>query len=150
MALANIGPGAKGAAPALTNALRQAENPNAHVMVFALGRIGPGAAEADPVLTELLKNSDHQLALVSAWALVQIHPASAEVAAKTLPLLLMGLTDNLPLARQGAAEALGALGPAAKQAIPALQKMTGDEDKAVRAAAAKAIELISKGPANKK
>ena len=61
-----------------------------------------------------------------------------------------GLKNPLPLARQGAAEGLGSLGPAAQDAVPALQQCLKDDDKAVRAAAAKAIELIGGGAAEQK
>jgi HEAT repeat protein len=90
----------------------------------------------------LLGNPDRQLALVSAWALAHISPTSAEVAKKTLPLLTAGLKDRAALARRGAAEGLGSLGPAAKQAVPALQSAASDKDPAVRAAATKALALI--------
>ena len=134
----------------MTEALQQDENPNAHAIVYALGKIGPDAAQAEPVLIGLLANADGNLALVSAWALADIHPASVEIAAKTLPVLIAGLKNPLPLARQGAAEGLESLGPAAKDAVPALQECLKDEDKAVRAAAAKAIELIGGGAAEQK
>jgi HEAT repeat protein len=142
LALANIGPGAKEAVPALAAALEQGEKPNAHAVAYALGRIGPAAAEALPALFALLDNSDRQLALVSAWALVRISPASAEVAEKTLPVLIAGLKGRAPLARRGAAEALGGLGPAAKEAVPALRSAASDKDPSVRAAVARALALI--------
>ena len=57
---------------------------------------------------------------------------------------MAGLSDSLPETRKAAAEALGDLGPLARDAIPALQKATKDDSKAVREAAAKALESISK------
>ena len=97
----------------------------------------------NPALADSLKSPNPHLVLASAWAMAQIDPKSAEVAEKTLPVLTAGLTSDLPVARQGAAEALGQLGPAAKEAVPALEKMaTSDKDKAVRAAAEKALALI--------
>ncbi len=150
LALANIGPGAKDAVPALTAALEQGEKSKAHAMAYALGRIGPAAAEAEPVLFGLLDNSDRRLALVSAWALAHIGPASAEVAEKTLPLLIAGLKGPTPLARRGAADALGSLGPAAKVAVPALQSAAHDKDPSVRAAVATAMALIGGGQVQEK
>ena len=79
---------------------------------------------------------------MSAWALVQIEPASSEVAQKVLPVLSAGLKDRAALARRGAAEALGSLGPAATASIPALQAAGNDKDPTVRAAAAKALDQI--------
>ena len=142
VALANIGPGAKDAVPALIEALRRPDNPNSYAMAYALGKIGPAAASAEPALSDLLKSSDRKLALASAWALVQIEPASAEVAGKTLPVLTAGLGAKLALARRGAAEARGRLGPLAKEAIPALKKAMNDEDAAVRSAVADALKSI--------
>jgi HEAT repeat protein len=144
IALANIGPGAKEAVPALVAGLQQGGRPNAYAMVYALGKIGPDAAAAEPVLTDLLENTDRKLALASAWALVHIRPGR-EVAAKTVPVLMAGLQSDMPLARQGAAEALGELGPLAGQAASALKKATEDEDKGVREAAAKALASVA-GP----
>ena len=110
-----------------------------------MGKIGPDAAEAQPVLSGLLKSADRNLALASAWALVHIRPGSADVAAETLPVLMAGLADRLPLARRGAAEALGNLGPLAKEAVPALRKAVRDEDQDVRRAAVEALRSIRKG-----
>jgi HEAT repeat protein len=146
LALAKIGPGAKEAVPALIELLQQ--NQKVYAAAYALGRIGPDAAAAEPKLTDLLENADRRLALMAAWALVHIHPC-AEVAGKTVPLLIARLGDEFPLARKGAAEALGDLGPLAKDAVAPLQKVaTGDEDQAVRAAAQKAVTAIQGGAGN--
>jgi HEAT repeat protein len=142
LALAKIGPGAKAAVPELVKLLKKSDESSAHAAAYALGKIGPGAAAADAALSALLKSPDQDLALVSAWALIQIHPASAEVAGKTVPVLIGGLSAPTPLARQGAAESLGHLGPLAKQAVPALQKLLQDEDQAVRDVAAAALRSI--------
>jgi len=110
LSLAKIGPAAKDAVPTLVQALQQKENSNGYAIAYALGSIGPDAASAEPVLNDLLKSSDRKLALVSAWALVQIEPA-ADVSARAIPVLTAGLRADLPLARRGAAEALGAWAP---------------------------------------
>jgi HEAT repeat protein len=89
-----------------------------------------------------MKGSDRSVVMESAWALANIQPASAEVATKTIPVLMAGLSDNTPLIRTGAAEALGILGPLASEALPALQKAMNDDDKSVRDAAAKAVHQI--------
>ncbi len=141
LSLARIGPAAKEAVPTLIQALQRPKNQNVYAIAYALGSIGSDAASAEPVLSDLLKGSDRKLALVSAWALVQIRPAD-EVAEKTVPVLTAGLSADLPLARRGAAEALGRLGALAKDALPALQKATNDKDATVREAVAKAIQSI--------
>lgn len=150
LALAGIGPGAKSAVPTLVKALRQVDDWDGPTIAYALGRIGPNAADAVPELTERLKSPKPNLALASAWAVVQISPPTAAIAAKTLPVLTAGLTSDLPVARQGAAEGLGRLGPLAKEAVPALQKATSDKEESVRKAATTALEIIQKHPAEEK
>jgi HEAT repeat protein len=142
LALANIGPGAKEAVPMLIETLKKNGDAHARAIVYALGKIGPDAAAAVPLLFELLKGSDRHVVMESAWALANIDPSSPEVAAKTIPILMAGLSDNSTLIRTGAAEALGVLGPKASDALPALQKAMNDDDKAVRDAAAKAVHQI--------
>lgn len=143
MALAKIGPGAKAAVPVMVKALDGGKSENAGAIAYALGKIGPDATEAKPALLGLLKGSDEGLALASAWALAKIDPTSADVAKSVVPLLTVGLGDEMPLIRQGAAEALGILGPSAKEALPALQKATSDTNDDVREAALAAIKQIS-------
>lgn len=146
LALANIGPRAKDAVPALTKALGAAadQDTNACAVAYALGKIGPAAAAAQPALLKTLKSTDQHLALMSAWALAQIEPTSAEIAGQTVPVLTAGLTAALPIARQSSADALGALGPLAKDAAAALQKAANDDEKSVRDAAAGALAAIKK------
>lgn len=148
LALAKIGPDAKAAVPALAAALQQKDNPNAHAICYALGQIGPSAVAAEPSLLEAMKSQDRSLAVLSAWALIQIHPPSQRIAARALPILIAGLEDSLPQSRQAAAEALGSLGPLAKEAVAALQKASADSEPSVRQAAAEALKLI-RAPAPK-
>jgi HEAT repeat protein len=147
LALAKIGPGAKIAVPSLIDALEHGENSNAATIVYALGKIGPASAPAEPVLSRLLRSPDSPLALASAWALVQIQPASPQLAEKTLYVLIAGLDNPLPVARQGAAEAIGQLGPSAKTAVSFLEKASRDENESVRDAAARAIRSVRGGAA---
>lgn len=145
LALGRIGPAAKAAVPALCAAL-QKEGTNAHAIILALGDIGPDAATAEPLLVKAMGSKDASLAITAASALTQIQPRSAKAAARAVPVLVAGLTDSLSETRQAAAEALGELGPLARDAVPALQKATTDPDKAVRDAAAKALKSIGQKP----
>jgi HEAT repeat protein len=142
IALAKIGPAAKNAVPALSAALQKENCPNAHAIIYALGKIGPQAAAAEPMLLKAIGSKDSSLAVIAAWAITQIQPRSAQTAAKVVPVLVTGLSDSLPESRKAAAEALGDLGPLARQAIPALQKATKDDVKAVREAAEKSLQSI--------
>lgn len=144
VALGKIGPGAKGAAGQLAKLLDSPEEPAAHAAAFALGQIGPEAAPAaDAALKAALKSRDRSLAVIVAWALGKIHPGDAEIAAKTVPVLVSaGLGSRLSSTRLGAAEALGELGPLAKPAAEALEKLRDDKDKGVREAVAKALKSI--------
>jgi HEAT repeat protein len=143
LTLAAIGPGAKEAVPALIKALEQSENPNGPAAAFALGKIGPDAASAEEALVKQVDGKDKALALASAWALVTVKPASEETAKKLVPMLVASLSDATPLVRQGAADALGKLGPAAKEAVPALKNVAKmDADREVRATAIKALKAI--------
>jgi len=144
LALGAIGPAAKEAVPALVQALQQPEDKDSNFCAIAcsLGKIGPGAAAAQAVLLEKLASPDGNLSLMSGWALTEICPASAEVAAKTVPVLTGALAQPLPQGRELAAEALGRLGPLAKDAAAALEKAAADEDKDVREAAAAALSAV--------
>ncbi len=144
LALAKIGPAAASAVPALMAALQKENCQNAHAIIYALGKIGPKAAAAEPLLLKEMNSKDSPLAVISAWTFMQIQPRSAKTAAKAILVLVAGLSDTLPETRKAAAEALGDLGPLAREAIPALQKAAKDDSKAVREAAAKALESISK------
>jgi HEAT repeat protein len=146
LALAKIGPGAKAAVPALLKSFQKGDDANNHAIAYALGKIGPDAAAAQPALEAALKGGDDSLALVSAWALGKINPGSADVAGRTIPVLIVGLTAPLPQSRQAAAEALGNLGPLAKEAVPALEKAGGDPDANVSKAVAEALKSIGAKP----
>ncbi|REK19026.1 MAG: hypothetical protein DWQ37_02365 [Planctomycetota bacterium] len=141
-ALAKIGPGAKAAVPALAAALANPDEGPAHGAAFALGQIGPAAAAAEPALVQAMAKDDNSLTLLCAWALVQIKGKSPETAAEVLPELLAGLESPLPKSRQMAAETLGSLGPAAKDALAQLKTATEDPDASVRDAAEHAIASI--------
>ena len=66
-----------------------------------------------------------------------------------MPALIKRLWDDMPSVRSAAAEALGRIGPDAKQAVPALIAALSDDEQedALHSAAAEALGLI--GPAAK-
>ena len=105
----------------------------------------------------------HSLALTSALFASYITPASASpqdkmpstvivasvdaTAERKVKELIMKLSDGDYYVRARAAEALGEMGPAAKDAVPALIKLCGDSDSDVRGHAAEALGEM--GPAAK-
>lgn len=109
--LAQIGPGAAAAVPALRAMLGQ--NAATLEVVRALGAIGPEARAATPDLLPLLE-SDHQpTRLIAALALGNIGP---DAVPKLIELLQRGDSQVQVLA----ALSLGQMGPAAQAAVPAL------------------------------
>jgi HEAT repeat protein len=59
---------------------------------------------------------------------------------------MQALKDHDGWVRKSAAEALGRIGPAAKDAVPALNELLKDEFKEVRAAAQAALKKIQAAP----
>ena len=109
-ALADIGPAARAAIPALIAALANDDLPASH----ALGRIGPVAV---PALIAALGDENAKVRANAAFALAYMGaPASGAV-----PALIIALEDNDHLVQMEAALALGMIGPAAAEAIPALK-----------------------------
>jgi HEAT repeat protein len=102
-----------------------------------LGLIGPEAKAAVPVLAELLKAEDGWTRIHVAIALWRIdkHPAA-------VPTLIAGLNEKEPGRRLDAIEALGRIGPEAKEAVPALAEALNDEKDYVGQAAAEALGRI--------
>ena len=141
-ALAKIGPDAKTAVAAVAEKLADEEPRVALAACFALGKIGPDAVEAKAALIENLASENDFLPESSAWALSQICPECAETAPKTVPLLAKALDDPQPTVRLGAIEALGALGPLAKNATEPLKKLAEGGDDLVAPAAAEALKKI--------
>jgi HEAT repeat protein len=71
-----------------------------------------------------------------------IDAAITEIAAQALPQLLQRLGNSDSVTRQQAAEALGRLGPAARDAVDALEQTLNDANEGVRLAAAEALNRI--------
>jgi HEAT repeat protein len=120
-ALGEIGPDAKDAVPALGKAAREEKKELVEAAVTALGKIGPDAV---PALIDALKGKAPD-------------PAKGKDKKKVMPAASEG--DDT-LRRRKAAEALGAIGPPAKAAVPTL--IDALKDTAVRTEAARALGNI--------
>jgi HEAT repeat protein len=105
--------------------------------VAVLGHFGPKSAEAVPTLLKVLADKDraHHAGDV-AWALGEIGDSRA-----IAPLQAMTRSEHW-FARENAAQALGKFGLRARQAVPDLKKLLGDESEHVRQAAAEALKKI--------
>ena len=125
----------------------------------SIGSFGIDAASALPQLISGLKDSDVQVRMAAAWAISQVAPATspatvkaleqalsddnprvrslaavalrqtAPEAADAIPQLVAALNDPVDYVRAPAADALGAIGPAARVAVGPLAKrlMVKDE-----------------------
>ena len=106
--------------------------------VSAFGAFGPLAAKAAPALIEALKDDDTDVRENAALALIKV---GHRVPVESIPILTNAL-QIYPC--ELAAEELGRFGPAAKDAVPALEKVRDDPDKLTdcRKAAKEALEKI--------
>jgi HEAT repeat protein len=148
LALAKFGPEA---APVLAQALTDKQLVNVRLWAaHALGKMGPKAKAAAPQLEAALKDEVGLVRIEAARALWKVAEDKAAVTA-----LGESLKDKDASTRHGAAEALGAIGPAAKAAVPDLVRALKDDGFAVssprpgvtewrpvREAAAKALKKV--------
>jgi HEAT repeat protein len=164
--LAALGPAAAPAVPELISAL-QSRSAAAAAAADALAAIGPDAREAVPVLLHVLAKESGSLELRAAAALGRIGVAASDlpelsrllaidqsnavytafesappVAATHLGALV---SSGDPVAAHNATYALGAMGPRAASAVPALTMALQREPPQVRAGAVLALGKISAG-----
>jgi HEAT repeat protein len=137
-ALATIGADAKDAAGALTRSLADKEPLVRQGAAEALGSIGPAANQAAGTLRVLLKDMDKTVGLATAFALWRITGEAKE------PLeTLRGFLAEEAALQTRAIEKLGALGPAARDALPDLVIMYREEEgESLRRVLADAIKKI--------
>jgi HEAT repeat protein len=167
--LMNCAVACRAAVPALVTMLEKGEPEDRMDAAFALHEIVSGLQEAArvahkpvagasaadcgailPVLRPLLAGGEPargmrlQLAQVAEVTLLGACASTADVS--TLVALLQAPGADVTV-RSTAAEALGAMGPAAAAAIPALTPLMTDENSAVRDAATAALAAIKKSAA---
>src|SRR5262249_22303860 len=103
--------------PALLALLKDREDGGSGCAMGALYAFGPAARAAVPTLVQILKEGDPSEGLLAARVLSRIDPARARPGVPALAQLLDEALDS-----DEAADALGAIGPAAREVIPALRK----------------------------
>ncbi len=123
-----------GALPVLVEALRDQSSAEA---ARALGDMGPDAAQAVPALRAALQDREHPVHLAAAAALVRVARAG-----DALTVLMKAARDS-EQDRDLAARELGAIGPAAREAVPALSEALNDESVRVRRTVREAIQKVA-------
>lgn len=141
-----------GAAPGPSEAVRKLmgklESPDVLERLVAakeLARFGKAAEPALPGLRKLLSDPDQDVRRVAENTIRLIGgagPAPNEAVRK----LMVQLQSTDALDRLIAAKELAKMGPAAREALPALQKLQADPDEDVRRVAANAIAAIQDRP----
>jgi HEAT repeat protein len=113
----------------------------AGVALQAMTKIAPDdKGVIDTVVAVVLKPLQANLALPARSLAIELLP-DLKMEKKNKVVALVAALDD-PVCRAQAVTALGKMGPDAKDALPVLTKLKLDGDKAVREAAAAAVELI--------
>jgi HEAT repeat protein len=109
----------------------------------ALGHIGPKAKESIPLLVSYMKDRSYgEVRIAAAIAVLRIDP-NGQIADDAMSILIDDLERNLPFdQRPWLAEQLGTLGPVARAALPALERVANLDRKDIRSAASAAIIKI--------
>ncbi len=145
--LRRIGPAAKGAVPALIEALADEKAVTRSEVLFALGAIGPDAKEAVPAIAKALKDEEVKVGYAACYALGQIGPAALEAK----PALLEQLAIEDEFLGMAAAWALAHIHPecteTAPKSVPLLVKALAEPDSMTRLYACESLECL--GPLGK-
>lgn len=143
-ALGAIGAAAAPATDKIVAKLTDEDTEVRHAACYALGKIGPDAKAALPALQKAMTSEDAFLQMASVWAALKIAPTDHALRVKAVPYLIKAVSDERVHVRLEAVNMLGELGADAKTALSALQGALEDESEDVQAAAAVALEAISK------
>jgi HEAT repeat protein len=151
-ALGQIGSNAAGAVEPLIVASRDGQHPLASAgaiqvsasAIRALGEIGPSAKSALPALAKMVEDPRHRFHIFALHAFWRIGPKGPAEASVVVPKLIARLsTSKDPRERAWLAEILTEIGPAARDAIPALTTAAADSDPQLRVAARKALSFVT-------
>jgi HEAT repeat protein len=139
--LGRIGPDAKPAVAVLTKGLEHPEPGIRSRMAEALANIGPQAKDAVHSFEAALADEDDGVRVAAAralWFVQGDRSGAVPILAQALSIPPEGKGSNVAMS---AAQALGEIGPAAKEAVPDLVKALGRDDYA-RGEAAQALGCI--------
>jgi HEAT repeat protein len=123
------------AIPAYREGLSDADAAVRLVAAARLRQLGPAAVPARQELGKALEDADERVANAAAETLVQIGPPA-------IATLINSLDARPPTARKLALACLAKLGPAAKDAVPSIEKRLKDDDAEVRKLAEIALARI--------
>ncbi len=130
-----LAPQSKDVVGALLAAVADDDEAVCMAAIRALGEIGPEAHPAAPALIGRLREKRFRSRAVDALA---------RMGKPTVPDLVKGLADKDLWTRLGCAQALRQIGPAAKEAVPALSRTaSSDPSASVRSEAQKALGSIA-------
>ena len=115
-----LGAQAQPATPALIQALNDIDDGVRLQSALALGKIGPKAKEAITPLQNFADSPDKLMELHCLESLWKISGKTEIVIPRLIKLLTIKKSDDESGVREGAAKALGEIGPTARKAIPAL------------------------------
>ncbi|HUE74832.1 MAG TPA: HEAT repeat domain-containing protein [Pirellulaceae bacterium] len=125
-AIAEFGPNAEPAIGSLTKALDYKHNLTRSSAAEALGKIGAAAKAAAPGLRTALNDDEALVRVEAAYALWRIEGSASPAVIEVLIDLLA--TDDL-MTKLKAIVALAEIGPPAKAALPALERVRKSDDK---------------------
>ncbi len=127
------------AVPVLVEVMRDQSKEDKQHAAYLLTRIGPAAKSAVPDLIALMKDEHLPVRLEAALALSAIDVGAAS---KAVGVLIEGLGSSNQFHPRQSAKALAEIGPPAKDAVPALEKLFDSKDVHARYSAAEAVARI--------
>jgi HEAT repeat protein len=148
--LGELGANAAGAVEPLIESVRDEAHPVVILSAIqALGQIGPVASRALPVLAPMVDDAGHRNHLMAIHASWRIGPKGPAEASLVVPKLIHRLsTTGSRRERAWIANILAEMGPAAREAIPALSAAATDPDPEVARSASHALKVLKGADAN--
>jgi HEAT repeat protein len=173
-ALGNIGPSAKAAVPDLADLLKESDKEMKPTIISALGRMGRDAKPAVAALGSCLSPEDKETSIQALGILADLGSdakdavgdiialfidedlrsenklrsqavrALAKIGKPAVPKLIQALSNANRYMKVGVIEALGDIGPDAKEALRTIRRLETNSDPIIRRAAASAAAKIDR------